>query len=382
MIPFDEALSIVNQHRFVGSNEVRSLWESVGYVLAEDIIATFPMPRFRNSAMDGYAVGSLQGPWAVTHAVAAGEIARAIGIQEAARILTGAPVPQGAIAVIPQEECTARNGNVDGPCREGAHIREVGEDIHEGQCVAMKGVRITPAVISACAAFGVTSVQVRSRPKVALIVTGNELQVAGTPLGDADLYDSNRPGLESALAWLGSRPDTFGCPDDLDVLCDRIEMASTKHDLILTTAGVSVGDHDYVRPAMERLGFEIHFAGVGMKPGKPVTFARRGEVSWIALPGNPMSALTTFALFATTWLGREPRWRWEALVKPYSHKPGREAFVPVRFRMAGVEPLTSVGSHAVAGLVGAEGLARVPADRPDILPGEIVQVCTLPWGCA
>jgi len=376
VISFDEAYALAWEHRFVGGIESISLSNALGRFLAEDIVAPFPMPRFDSSAMDGYAVGSANGPWEVSQTVAAGAKGHQLAPPEAARVLTGAPVPEGTYAVVAQEDVLISGTTLVAECKQGSHIRLRGEDIQVGHKVVAAGARMDPPKISAIAAMGRTEVQVRSVPKVALISTGNELASPGAELGEAQVYDSNRPGMEAALACFGACVRSCSVSDTLDAL---IAAVPDDVDLVLTTAGVSVGDYDFVRPAMAAKGFEILFSGVAMKPGKPVTLAKRGSQYWLALPGNPMSALTTFALLGSAWFGRDLKCYHSPMLHSFNRKPGREEFVPCRWGSDGVEVLTNVGSHAIAGLVEADGLVRIPADATEISAGTLMWSCLLPW---
>lgn len=376
MISFDAAYDLVWDNRFTASTEKMALGSALGRTLSEDVVAPFPMPRFDNSAMDGYAVGSPDGPWTITHTVAAGAEAYGVASTEAARVLTGAPVPEGTYAVVAQEEAHLSGTKVAAETRLGAHVRRRGEDVQVGDVVVSAGLRLDPPKVSAIAAVGQAEVHVFRCPKVMLISTGNELASLGHSLAVAQVYDSNRPGMEAALTCLGARVQSCRVNDSVTSLVDAV---SSDVDLVLTTAGASVGDHDFVQRAMAELGFEILFAGVSMKPGKPVTFAKRDNQYWLALPGNPMAAFTTFALLGSAWLGIALRPLRLPILNSFSRKPGREEFVPCRWGSDGVEALTFVGSHSVTGFVQADGLVRVPADVDEVCAGTVMSSYLFPW---
>lgn len=376
MISFDDAYDLVWNHRFSGGTEKIVLGSALGRTLSENVVATFPIPRFDSSAMDGYAVGSPVGPWKITQTVAAGAEGHGVSSKEAARVLTGAPVPEGTYAVVAQEDAHISAATVTAESIEGNHVRRCGEDVQIGEVVVPAGAFLDPPKVSAIAAVGQAEVSVLIRPSVMLISTGNELAPLGQQLAVAQVYDSNRLGIEAALAFHGAQVQSCTVNDSVTALVDAVPR---EVDLVLTTAGASVGDHDFVQPAMAELGFEVLFAGVSMKPGKPVTFAKRGNQYWLALPGNPMAAFTTFALFGSAWLGIALRCHQSPIRNSFFRKPGREEFVPCRWGSGGVEALTSIGSHSVTGFVQADGLIRVPANASEVRAGTVMWSCFFPW---
>lgn len=377
---FDEAIALLWDRRFRGSHETIDLPYALGRRLVDAITAPFPMPRYDNAAMDGYAVGSLRGPWrCIESVVAAGTVGPSIAPDGAARIFTGAPIPNGAVAVIAQENVRLEHGAVHGEAKDAENIRFAGEELTLGQVIATPGTTVTVGLISALASLGIVSISVETQPRIALLSTGSELASAGTELKNGQIFDSNRAALELALQEQRIKPTVHRIGDELEATCQAVARLLPDNDLCISIAGVSVGDRDFIRPAMERLGFEIIFSRIDMKPGRPVTFATKGNKAWLALPGNPMSALTTFALFGAAWLGHAPRWHREVIVEGIPGSSGRETFLPCRYEPGGVRILHGPGSHSVAGMVYAEGLARLPSGRDRFEVGDKIEVTRLPW---
>lgn len=288
-------------------------------ILAEDINAPFPVPSFANSAMDGYAVRARDVAGATPEApvfltpvedIPAGRMAtRAIGVDEAARIMTGAPLPPGADAVVPVEYTDDRwraEGVTPLPVRvaiyrpvaPGENVRPVGEDIQAGQTVLRAGVRLRPQDIGVLVSLGVAQVAVHRQPKVAVLATGDELVDVDQPLASGQIHNSNSYMLAGLVQQCGGVP--FRLPVARDTLADvraRFDEAlALEPDFILSSAGVSVGTHDVVRTVVEQLG-QVDIWRVNVKPGKPLAFGRVKQVPFFGLPGNPVSAMVTFDLF-------------------------------------------------------------------------------------
>ena len=274
-----------------------------GRILAGPVVCEGPVPRFDNSAMDGYALNldalEGEGPWSlcVNDCVAAGGPVDVEHLRTAAtQIFTGAPIPYGADAVVPQES-VQRTGDtivLDYRPQKHAHIRRAGEDMAQGRLVVPTKRRLGPCEIAACAAAGVAKVRVRRRLSVAILSTGNEVRQAGANLSGAQISDVNTPMLASMMGSQIELVDVSHCADDLSALTEKLTELETKADLIITTGGISVGAADHMKSAISTLGGQIVFSGVAMKPGKPVTFGRLGQSLWLGLPGNPVSAFTTW----------------------------------------------------------------------------------------
>ena len=274
------------------------LADAIGLYAAEPVVALRNQPAANLSAMDGYAIrfAELPGPWAVIGESAAGRgLDRALGPHEAARIFTGAPLPEGADAILIQEEA-ARDGATlslagEGPLRAGWSVRPRGSDFAEGTTLIEPGLPLTPARLALAAIGGHGAIAVRRRPRVAILSTGDELVPPGARAEGVMLPGSN--GIMLAAMLTGSPAtacDRGIVPDRLEALADAFAAAAAGADIVVTTGGVSVGDHDLVRPALERIGARVEFWRVALRPGKPLMAGMLGETIVLGLPGNPVSA--------------------------------------------------------------------------------------------
>jgi len=358
-----------------------ALADAVGLVSAEEVRASGPIPPFDNSAMDGFAVrvSDLPGALDVVGESAAGHpFAGAVGPGQAARIMTGAPVPSGADTVVPQERATVKGGRVsiDVEARRGAHIRRRGEDANAGDIVVDAGVELRPRHLAAAAAAGVATVEAWPAPRVAFLVTGDELVAPGSPLGPGQIHESNATYLAAALESLGAVPVDLGVVGDSgDNVRRAVEAADA--DLVVTTGGASVGEHDPVKEGLAPVGVE--FVKVAMQPGKPQGAGLVAGVPVICLPGNPVAVAVCVELFVGPAVRAlrgvpEPAWERVRAASEWSCPPGREQVMPVVVEADGVRPATTggSGSHLIARLAAAEGLARVPAQVDRVAPGDIV----------
>ena len=285
------------------STETLPIRQAAGRWAAADIAARRTQPVADLSAMDGYAIrfADLPGPWRVTGESAAGRpFAGTVATGEAVRIFTGAALPDGADTVLVQEEA-AREGERlmlggEGPAHRGRNVRARGLDFHDGDRLIAAGERLTPARIAVAATGGQGSLPVRRAVRVALAATGDELVPAGGPISGAQLPESNGVMLAAMLADLPVEIVDLGIlPDRLDVLTEAFR--SVEADLLVTTGGASVGDHDLVRPALLAAGGEIDFWRIALRPGKPMMAGRLGQALVLGLPGNPVSAFVTATLF-------------------------------------------------------------------------------------
>ncbi len=386
MIGFEEALSIVRANRWCPKPLSVPLARANGRRLASAVCAVLDSPPYTNSAMDGFGVGSLEGPWQIIGAAPAGSIGPALAPGHAIRINTGSLVPEGALAVIPQEEAEVQDDQLRAaPVRPGAHIRIKGEEFPSGSPLFSAASKITPPVVAALAAQGLACVIVESMPRVALLSTGAELLTPGEPYIAGRVYDSNSIGISLILEQMGCIVTRQTVTDDAESTFRAIQKLQPDHDLILTIGGVSVGDHDFVRPSVAKHGFEILFSGAAIKPGKPISFGVHGDkTAWFGLPGNPMSALITFCLFVREYLGEPIVFHPLSLADGFSRKPGRVEFVPARLSPETQKLVLNpaVGSHATSGLSAASGLARLPAEISTLAPGELVEYAPFPWSIA
>lgn len=374
-----------------------ALGTGFGRVLDDDLVARCAVPPFDNSAMDGFAVRSADVADGQTRLRVVGDIpagassAPMVGPGEAARIMTGAPMPPGADAVVPVEDTDQPLGDaplpewvVAGVSTEGKHVRRAGEDVTVGEVVLRAGQRWTPAAAGAAASAGYATVRLRRRPKVAVLATGSELAPAGEPLGFGQIPDSNSFLLSGLVESFGGEVVLArAVSDDLDDFRQALADASDA-DVIVTSGGVSVGAFEVVRQVVEG---EVEFVKVAMQPGKPQGCGRLrradgGEQALLALPGNPVSVFVSAWVYLRPLLaafqGVDAPWRSVRLPAADGWKtpPGRRQYIPVVLTDDGVRRSHRLGSgsHLVASLHLAEALAVVPEDVDAVAPGDLLDV--------
>lgn len=313
LLSLDDALpQLLAQAHALNVSQTVSTFEADGRVLAQDVVSALQVPPQDNSSMDGYAVRTAdcaQGGAVlrVTQRIPAGTHGTQLNAGEAARIFTGAPIPPGADAVVMQEDCEALEGEqvqVNKTVPAGQWIRRSGEDVTRGATVLSKGTRLTPAELGLAASIGLAQLQVSVRPRVALFSTGDELVMPGDVAPEAmpagAIYNSNRFFLRAMLQRLGCEVTDLGIvPDNRDATIAALRDAAQHHDLILTSGGVSVGEEDHIKPAVESLG-ELNLWQLAIKPGKPFAYGKvnrdGGACHFMGLPGNPVSSFVTFLL--------------------------------------------------------------------------------------
>ena len=367
--------------------------DALGAVLAEEVLAPHPMPRFDNSAMDGYAVraGDVQQPSSALRVV--GEVRAGDGgdieVVEgtAVRIMTGAPVPAGADAVVPVEVTEADGDSVSilqapGP---GQHIRRAGEDFDAGTLLMSPGQDLGPGECALLASVGHSPVLVRGAPRVAVVVTGDELVEPEDEPSAGQIRDSNSVALEGLVRGAGATPMRVSrVRDDLDSTIQTLKKAADEADLVVSSGGVAVGRYDFVKEAISQLG-EVDMWRVAMQPGKPVVLGRIGTKPFLGLPGNPVSIHVSFEQFVRPAIRKmrgceellRPRIQ-ARLTETITKKPGRLHLV--RVRLAATEdgweaaPTGPQGSHIQTSLVGAHGVAHFDAELDRIEAGEMVTV--------
>jgi len=315
--PLDDALAELLAHAqpLEGTEQV-STFDADGRVMAQDLVSALQVPPQDNSSMDGYAVRSAEIAGAgvslpVSQRIPAGSAAQPLVPGSAARIFTGATIPDGADAVVMQEDTEPAGEQVVrilGVPKPGQWIRKSGEDIQRGATVLAKGERLTPAGLGLAASIGMDRLQVARRPRVALFSTGDELVMPGeVPPGDMKpgaIYNSNRFFLRALLRRLGCEITDYGIvPDRLDATQQALRLAAEAHDLILTSGGVSVGEEDHIKPAVQSLG-SLDLWQIAIKPGKPFAYGKVGSAHFIGLPGNPVSSFVTFLLLVRPFLLR------------------------------------------------------------------------------
>ena len=358
---------------------------AAGRVLAEPAAAATDLPPFPSSAMDGIAVRAADTAGAPVTLPLAGEVAAGhpsdapLGPGQAMRIATGGVVPEGADAVIPVEVIAFEDGGVrvESPAAPGANVRERGGDIRTGETVLEPGVALGPAQVAALAAAGVAEVRCTKRPRVAILVTGSELRSPGEELGPGEIYESNALLLAAGLGAAGAVPAQLGVvPDDPDALAVALERALLGFDVLVTSGGASVGEHDLVRAGLRDKRVEELFWGVAMKPGKPVAFGVRRDHLVFTLPGNPVSVLVTFAVLVrpavNALLGLSdplPRGGEATLTAPLRRDPARMQFVRARVQGGEAEPLVGQDSHMAVRSGRANALVPVEAGDGELSAG-------------
>jgi molybdopterin molybdotransferase len=392
--PLEEALELMLSHaKAVEGIEELSLSAALGRVLARGVVSQVTVPPWDNSAMDGYAVNTadMQGEntrLPISQRIPAGSAPEPLQPGTAARIFTGAPVPENADAVVIQEVCRQEGDAViiAEPPKAGANIRRAGEDTERGIEVIPAGVRIGPQHLGLAAAVGVGRVSVYRRLKVALFSSGDELVNPGEPLGPGQIYNSNEFTLKGLLEGLGCEVITLGIVEDtFDATCDALTNAAGQADLVMTSGGVSVGEEDHLKPAVEKLG-TLNLWKIAIRPGKPLAFGHIAGTPFIGTPGNPVSLFVTYCLFARPFVLKAQGVRDEELTPtPILAKAGfdwpkpdkRREFARARLELdeqgeARVSLYRSRSSGVLSSLVWANGLA-VLTEKQTLAQGDLVQ---------
>jgi molybdopterin molybdotransferase len=389
LIPVDQAVSrILDAADTVEQTEQLALEECLGRVLAEDVRSGIHVPGYDNSAMDGYAVRSTDcvKPGAmltVSQRIAAGHGGDRLAAGTAARIFTGAPVPEGADAVVMQELCQQQGDTVaiNTTVTAGDNIRRAGEDIQQGSTILNAGTRIRPQEQGLMASVGLAHALVKRRLKVATFFTGDELVEPGRALGQGRIYNSNRYTLRGLLQSANCEVIDYGVvPDTLEATLEVLKRAAADADLVLTSGGVSVGEEDYVRSALQQLG-ELNMWRINMKPGKPVAFGKVDDTLFMGLPGNPVSVFVTFLVFARPLI-LKMQGAGNCLVKPLTVRSGfqwqgikRQEYLRVRIRNdeAGVhaEMFPHQGSGVLSSASWADGLVIVEPGKSIAIGDEL-----------
>ncbi|MBA3597878.1 MAG: molybdopterin molybdotransferase MoeA [Methylibium sp.] len=361
--------------------------EALGRVLAADLVSALDVPPHDNSSMDGYALraADVAVPGTVlpvSQRVAAGQVGAVLAPGSAARIFTGAPVPQGADAIVMQEQCEAVDGGVRVNVQPapGQWIRRLGEDVRSGDVLLARGTRLTPQAVGLAASVGAASLVVVRRPRVALFSTGDELAMPGEPLQPGAIYNSNRYTLRALLTALDCEVTDLGIvPDRLDATRSALRQAAQGHDLILTSGGVSVGEEDHLKPAVQAVG-RLELWQVAIKPGKPLAFGavRRGadesgtgSALFVGLPGNPVSSFVTFLLAVRPLLlalqgvrYAEPKGLLLRADFDWPEPDVRREFLRARRNVdGGLEVFANQSSGVLTSVVWAEGLIDNPPGR-------------------
>ncbi len=392
MPTFEEARKIILDSVVPLGVEKVEMLDAVGRVLAEDILAPCDMPLWDNTAMDGYAVRSGDCRESSSMPIsgfipAGGFMDEPVAPGTAVKILTGAPIPPGADAVVPFEETEERDGMVllKGRVKPGAHIRYKGEDVKTGETILPAGMVIRPSEISMLASFGRLFIPVHRRVRVAILSTGDELVDPGEALGPGKIINSNSLALAAAVSQTGCIPIMLGVArDDRDSLREKLAEGLTA-DALITSAGVSAGDRDYVRDVLEELMVKQVFWKVDIKPGRPTAFARRDGKPVFSLPGNPVSSLITFEEFVRPALLKMMGFRrvlrplvTATLREGIKKKPGRVNFLRVALEEKGGEYIAWSPGKQETGylktLLLADGIAVISKETEELKAGDRVEV--------
>lgn len=399
LLPVDDVIRLIEARISpVAETETVRVAEARGRVLAQDVVAPVSLPPFDNSAVDGYAVrfADLQ-PGMETTLPVSGHLRAGAGRLEAfppgtaVRIFTGAPMPEGADTVFMQEDVRETADGVLLPpgLKKGANRRLTGEDVQAGSVVIPAGTRLDVQHLAMASAVGVTQVHVRRRISIALFSTGDEIVEPGQPLTPSGTYDANRSLLRAQAEALGVAVTDLGilC-DDVETLSAALQQAASNHDLVLTSGGVSTGEADYVRTAVERIG-SLTFWRTAIKPGRPVAMgvlksASGNAAAFCGLPGNPVAAFVTFAMIVRPLLLRlsgataVPLTAFPVRANfSYKKKAGRREFVRVSLARAPDGSLEARkypqdGAGVISSLTRTDGLVQLPEDCTGVTPGDAV----------
>lgn len=385
MLSYEEALQTLldDASRLAAGRHVPESLDpalALGRVLAAPVVSDIDVPPADNSAMDGYAIriADLVAGTAlpVSQRVPAGSVPAPLAEGTAARIFTGAPIPPGADCVVMQELCEPEGEGVHirHHPKAGENIRRAGEDIARGAGILPAGTRLAAAHLGLIASIGIARVELMPRLRVAVFFTGDELVMPGTPLAAGQIYNSNRYVLLGLLGRLGcSITDLGNVPDDLQATREALREAARGHDLVMTCGGVSVGEEDHVKAALEAEG-RLQTWKIAIKPGKPFALGRVGDAAFIGLPGNPVSSFATFRMLAEPYV-RRLQGETEVLPQPLQVRadfswpratPLREFLRVRRNASGGLDLFPKQGSGVLSSCAWADGLVSNP-------PGQVVQ---------
>lgn len=392
VLSYEDALNLLLEHALpLERCETVDTANALGRVLATAVVSAIDVPPADNSAMDGYALrvvdlDSAGGVLPIGQRIPAGTSGGVLAPGTAARIFTGAPIPEGADAVVMQERCVAEAGKVriDHAVRRGDNIRRRGEDVATGKSVLLAGTCLNAAQMGLAASVGVAALPVVARLRVAIFFTGDELVMPGEPLLAGAIYNSNRYVLHGLLATLGCTVTDLGIVrDDLAATRAALRAAAEGHDLVLTCGGVSVGEEDHVKAAVQAEG-ALESWKVDIKPGKPLAFGRVAETPFIGLPGNPVSSFVTFKMLVEPYIRKRQgcaRYLPERLPLRADfawRKPAaRREFLRVRRNaQGGLDLFAAQGSGVLTSCAWGDGLV----DNP---PGQVIEsgdmVCYVPF---
>lgn len=394
MITVEKALSEIKKHSNLHHKRVQSvhLNEALGAVLADTIYAPIPLPSFRQSAMDGYAIRCHdKKTYKVVGEIKAGDpFEFELNPGEALRIFTGAGVPDSANAIVIQELVDRDHETISAQKTPtmGQHIRKTGEQIKKDDIVFEQGTQLNPPALGILQSLGFTKVKILLPPKVAVIITGNELEKTGKPLQKGKIYESNSLVLKTVLQQMGIINGIVEqVEDDLKATQNAIEKALNQSHLVLISGGISVGDFDFVGQALEQIGVEKLFYKVKQKPGKPLFFGKHKQTLLFALPGNPASTLNCFYVFVYPLLQALMGRSFNGLLRikypladDFENTTDRALFLKAKIQNDVVTPLTGQASSMIKAFAMANALVYIPLSKKKFKKGEKVETLILPHG--
>jgi len=387
LLPVDEALALLLEGaRPVDGIELVPTQQACGRVLARAQVSGMNVPAMDNSAMDGYAVRladlKKNSELKVTQKIMAGSVGRALEPGTAARLFTGAPVPPGADAVVMQEHCEVEGEKVQvrKMPRAGEWIRRIGQDIREGAEILPAGKRLLPQDTGLAASVGIANLPVYRKVRIGFFFTGDELAMPGEPLAPGRIYNSSRFTLNGLAALLGGEVRDYGIiPDSLAATREALRRAASECDVIVTSGGVSVGEADFVKPAVEAEGSLLTWK-IAMKPGRPLAFGKVGAAAFIGLPGNPVSSFVTFLIFVRPFVLKmqglsetEPRTILARADFDWPRPDARREFLRVKWNArGGLDLYPTQDSAVLTSTVWADGMVDNPPGHA-IKPGDSVR---------
>jgi len=393
LLPWEEALARVLEHTQPFGCEYVALDSACGRVTAKQCIAKVNSPRFDNSAVDGFALGSFERGASrfelVGESFAGSEVGSCdVKPGHAVRVLTGAPVPSGADRVVMQEDCFVNEGSIS--CNDlgcpGQHIRRAGEDFEIGAVLLEPGRLLNPSSLGLLASGGVDTVQIYCLPRVGLLTTGNEVKSLGKELESGEIFNSNGIALSSALKGMGV--EELRCEhagDDFNQTMEELRALLDWSDVVITVGGLADGERDHILGALKAVGGYEVFSRVAMKPGKPFSMVRVNDKVVFCLPGNPVSALVTGFVFVRPFLAAsiellgERDWTCVPSGEVINKKAGRVEFVPGWLQGGSFYTNQFRGSHMLMALASATHLGLFPSDQMQLEIGEEIQVMTFDW---
>ena len=366
-----------------------SLLESLNCCLAADVYSPINMPPFDQSAMDGYAICGCSEQYLLKNEIKAGDMAENVALSEgeAIRIFTGSIVPPGATAVVPQEivETDEKMIRISQSVQDAANIRKRGEEIAESELVLSKGSVLNVAAIGFLSGLGISHVQIFRKPRITLVVTGNELIQPGEKLSSGKIYESNASTIRTLLRSMGFTCTVSFVKDDYKATKDCISDAISKNDLIVATGGISVGDYDFVGKALLELGVQEVFYKVNQKPGKPLYYGLKDNKPIFGLPGNPAAALTCFYMYVLPAIRKMmgydisfPVKQKAILTHNYFKKGTRAQFSKAKLDQGKVTIATKQSSSMLSSFIDANCLAFIPEVDNEVSAGSEIEVYLIP----